>query len=78
MLFRSELYRIQAKAGRYFLHEHPAYASSWQTEIIESIMNDDFVIKAACDQCQYGSADDNGNPVKTPTSFMTNAPELAM
>ena len=26
--FCVELYREQAKAGRYFLHEHPAYASS--------------------------------------------------
>ena len=50
--FCVELYRIQAKAGWYFLHEHPAYASSWQTEIIESVMNDDGVIKATCDQCQ--------------------------
>ena len=44
--FCVELYRIQAKAGRYFLHVHPAYASSWQTEIMESIMNDDGAIKA--------------------------------
>ena len=29
--FCVELYTIQAKAGRYFLHEHPAYAGSWQT-----------------------------------------------
>ena len=27
--FCVELYREQAKAGRYFVHEHPAYASSW-------------------------------------------------
>ena len=63
--------------GRYFLHEHPAYASSWQTEIIEIIMRDDGVIKATCDQCRYGCADDDGNPVKKLTSFVTNAPELA-
>ena len=27
--FCLELYREQVKNGRYFLHEHPAYASSW-------------------------------------------------
>ena len=27
--FVMKLYRIQAQAGRYYLHEHPAYASSW-------------------------------------------------
>ena len=27
--FCVELYREQLKHGRYFLHEHPAYASSW-------------------------------------------------
>ena len=75
--FCVELYRIQANGGRYFLHEHPAYASSWQTEIMESIMKDDGVTKVTCDQCQYGCADESGNPVKKPTSFMTNAPELA-
>ncbi len=75
--FCVELYRIQVQGGRYFVHEHPAYASSWQTEIMESIMKDDGVTKATCDQCQYGGADESGNPVKKPTSFMTNAPELA-
>ena len=40
-------------------------------------MKDEGVVKATADQCQYGCADDNGNPVKKPPSFMTNAPELA-
>ena len=31
--FCVELYREQAKAGRYFVQEHPAYASSWQTDL---------------------------------------------
>ena len=40
-------------------------------------MRDDGAVKATCDQCQYGCADSEGGPVKKPTSFMTNAPELA-
>ena len=68
--FCVELYRVQATAGRYFLHEHPAYASAWQTEITESIMKDEGVVKATSDQCQYACADEHGNPVKRPTRFM--------
>ena len=75
--FCVELYREQAKAGRYFVHEHPAYASSWQTDIIEGMMSDPGIVKATCDQCMYGCEDESGSPIKKPTSFMTNAPELA-
>ena len=30
MLFAIKLYRLQADAGRFFLHEHPSSASSWK------------------------------------------------
>ena len=43
---------------------------------MKSIMKDEGVVKVTADQCEYGCADDEGNPVKKPTSFMTNAPEL--
>ena len=66
--FCVELYREQAKAGRYLLHEHPAYASSWQTDIMESIMKDEGVVKATADQCQHACTDEHGNPAKKPTS----------
>ena len=35
--FCMELYREQIRHGRYFLHEHPAYASSWQEETVLSL-----------------------------------------
>ena len=47
--FCVDLCNDQAKAGRYLLHEHPAYANSRQIEIIEDIMRDDGVVKATCD-----------------------------
>ena len=78
LAFCVELYREQAKGGRYFLHEHPAYASSWQTDIMESIASDAGVVRVTADQCQYGAEDEKGSPVKKPTSFLTNASELAM
>ena len=75
--FCVKLYREHAKTGRKFLHEHPAYASSWQPGVIEDIMRDDGVVKATCDQCQYGCTDSEGNPVNKPTGIMTTAPEPA-
>ena len=35
------------------------------------------VEKATADQCQYGSEDAKGSPIKKPTTFLTNSPELA-
>ena len=75
--FCIELYREQLKHGRYFLHEHPAHASSWQEEAMRGLMGEQGVETAVCDQCMYGSKTLDGAPVKKPTQFLTNAPELA-
>ena len=40
-------------------------------------MQEKGVEAAICDQCQYGSEDLQGSPIKKPTKFLTNAPELA-
>ena len=66
--FGVELFRKQVKAGRYLLHKHPAYASAWQTDMMESIMKDEGVVKATADQCQHACTDEHGNPAKKPTS----------
>jgi hypothetical protein len=71
------LYREHMSHGRYFLHEHPAYASSWQDEEMKKLMSEAGVVQATADQCQYGSQAPDGSPVKKPTTFLTNAPELA-
>lgn len=36
--FCAKLDVIQWKAGRYFLHEHPAEASSWQEGCIQQVL----------------------------------------
>ena len=64
------------KGGRYFLHEHPAHARLWHLEKVEKLMSEPEVMKATCDQCQYGCEAEDGSPIKKPTRFMTNAPEL--
>ena len=75
--FCIELYREQLLHGRYFLHEHPAYATSWQEEAMRGLMGEHGVETATCDQCMYGCKSAEGLPVKKPTTFLTNAPELA-
>ena len=41
------------------------------------MMSEPGVVTATCDQCLYGCEPEAGDPVKKPTTFMTNAPELA-
>ena len=71
--FCVDLYREQHKNNRYFLHEHPASATSWQSEVMEKLSSEDGIIKVTCDQCQYGMEDPDGNLIKKPTTFLTNS-----
>ena len=77
LTFCVRLYREQLAAGRYFIHEHPAHATSWQTEVMKSLMSEVGVEMATCDQCQYGMASPSGDPMKKPTSFLTNSLHVA-
>ena len=52
--FCVKLYHMQLEAGRYFLHEHPYGASSWQEPCIQKMMAKNNVIKVMGDQCMYG------------------------
>ena len=52
--FAVEIYWLQLSAGRHFLHEHPATASSWQEEIVQALRHDKRVGEVVGDQCRYG------------------------
>ena len=52
--FRSKLYQIQVVAGRYFPHERPHGASSWEETCIRELIRKQGVIKVVGDQCRYG------------------------
>ena len=65
------------RAGRWFLHEHPAHATLCQTDVVEKILSEPRVTRVTCDQCRYGCEEEDGCPIKQPTRFMTNAVELA-
>ena len=78
--FMVSLYMEQYEAGRYFLHEHLRYATSWQERRMADLMAMPGVELAHGDQCQYGSVikrgAKTGNPVKKPTGFLSNSPEV--
>jgi len=76
MEFVAELYREQVLAGRYFLHEHPLCATSWKLECILDVMAMQGVDSEWCDQCQYGQEAGTGHPVRKPTRWMSNSPEI--
>ena len=74
--FCMELVREQIREGKSFLHEHPAYATSWQTDVVEQSLNEPGVTRVTRDQCLYGCEAEDGLPIKKPTSFVSNAVEL--
>ena len=74
--FCIKLYEIQWRNGRYFLHEHPAEAGSWQEPLMKKLMSRHGVQRVVGDQCQYGlkSRDAMGEaPARKRTGFLTNA-----
>ena len=74
--FMMELYREQVEQGRYFLHEHPAYATSWGEECVDEIKELENVDTVVGDRCQYGQESKDGHPVKKATQWMSNSPEV--
>ena len=71
--FVCELYKEQVDNGRYFLHEHPERAGSWDETCIIDMEKEPGVDKVVCDQCQYGQSDMQGNPVRKRTALLSNS-----
>ena len=80
MEFVTQLYRDQVAEGRYFLHEHPQFASSWDLEFVKRVMQLLGVDRTRGDQCKYGAEALHGPmkgwPVMKPTGFMSNSLEI--
>ena len=78
--FAVEVYWLQLEAGRHFLHEHPATASSWRERIVMQLRCDDRVGEVVGDQCRYGlkTAGPFGErlPARKPTRFLSSAPAI--
>lgn len=78
--FCLKLYKLQDLAGRYYLHEHPQSATSWNLDIMKKFIDTLQPYKVTADQCQYGLITRDGEktgPAKKPTSFMTNSWHIA-
>ena len=71
-----QLYMAQINKGAYFLHEHPAGATSWRLPEVLEVLECEGVRRIVADQCQFGQQTDAGDPLKKPTGFMSNADEL--
>ena len=52
--FCAKLYKIQQESGRYFLHEHPRSAASWQEETMKKMCQSEGVLTVDADQCMFG------------------------
>ena len=77
--FCCSLYKLQSKAGRYFLHEHPWTARSWNLDCVEEVSQLPNVQKVQTHMCRFGMEshinEKNGEkgPVMKPTGFLTNS-----
>ena len=77
--FCFKLYRKQIAAGRYFLHEHPASASSWELHEVQELMQDPNVFEVVAHMCALGMTTrmpgdpEKEVPVLKPTRFLTNS-----
>ena len=77
--FCIKLYRKQMDAGRYFLHEHPWTARSWDLDSMRALLGDARVMNVQTHMCQFGMQshiDKVGGdlgPVKKPTGFASNS-----
>jgi hypothetical protein len=78
--FCFELYEIQRKAGRFFMHEHPSSASSWsRPEVLQMLLRQDVEL-IEVDMCSFGMAanDEHGEAlVRKRTKILTNSVEVA-
>ncbi len=73
--FVCSLYEEQVRGGRYFIHEHPAMATSWDEPAVKRVMKLPEVRVSRVDACQYGMVGEYRGetmPVKKPTRWMSN------
>ena len=80
--FVFEMYEEQLLSGRYFLHDHPAAATSWRLPHVVAFCSRYphlYAVSAAL--CQFGltTPGENGkeDPAQKLTRFLTNSPYLA-
>ena len=74
--FMVEIYKKLVDEGRYFIHEHPAGASSWRIKEMVELLQMEDVGTVIADQCMYGLRTwkvRGEAPAKKSTKFATNS-----
>ena len=69
------LHLLQHRAGRYFIHEHPRSASSWEEPCVQEVRRKTGAVLTNLDQCMYGLTRKVGMeeiPVRKATTLMSN------
>ena len=54
MMFMISIYKVQTDSGRIFLHEHPAFATSWRTPEVLHLLGKPAVQRVVAHPCQLG------------------------
>ena len=58
------------------MHEHPALTTSWRVRQVQEFLQRVGVQRIAPNQFPLGQPTDSGDPLRKPTGFISNAPEL--
>ena len=58
--FMCKIYLIQSKNNRYFIHEHPATASSWMEKSIVDVQRRTRSQIVTADMCRFGMTTTSG------------------
>jgi hypothetical protein len=77
--FAMEIYELQLKNKRHFLHEHPASASSWSIPRMMALRARPGVGEVVGHMCQFGMETHSKSgraPVLKPTRFMSSSEEV--
>ena len=79
--FCAEVYNLQLRGGRHFLHEHPAGATSWKEASVQLLASHPRVGTTIGDMCAYGltTSSPDGEcqiPVLKPTRWLSSSPAL--
>eukprot|EP00959_Pyramimonas_sp_CCMP1952_P434095 9090228-Pyramimonas_sp.AAC.1 len=69
-----EIALFQHSKGRYFIFEHPLYASSWDTRAVQLVQGLEGVRRLRIDMCAFGLQVDKRGPNKKPTGLLSNHP----
>ena len=78
--FPCAIYKMQHKAGRIFIHEHPQSAASWKEDSLKAVMDLPGVHKIDLDMCCYGLTTETPQgelPARKPTSLLVNSSVMA-